>query len=690
MSGSEANQVRSHARGIRLRDNLGFIQSVLNPMRPNLVQPTAGLHGMNTFLQNIKYNVTHVIKAKQTTASRAALAVDTNPGGNTLTLNDMPETDTGIILHLPQEGVDAIFHQGLVPGVPGGQVAVRKAQTAWGVQASANGLNLQGHVFLQPAPASATYANAVNPAWALEYNGPLFLPKIGDGAVIKVSPGLEKDFSRTRLTQGRFDVYGSTIAAGQFELSGTLSTTAVADTRDLVKSADGAGVQAYDIADMEQQAMSSKDALTNIPVTEGVVSLVGPDFAYEFSAPAQRLTDTIDGELAKFEVTSFRNPILIDATPATNNTQPPLQVFTSWVTPHRTRFWMQHGAEGTATVPPSTWYNVFETKAINETGSLDIQLEIRWTCHDDSATTTLSNDSGQLSATFTHIYACIDANNLVRYNVKSEVRKDFKTFKEESWARTWTANSAVPAATAEPQTPPWVCMVEPRLTRNSYNSGDGGKYLGTFISVTYNHVSLGTPTQALIVNLLSSPILTVRARNIDKHGRRGPAHIVRYDNVSVGQTLQLQGKLAVQCVAQGDLATFLQAQMAQGNSSADDYALELLHVLYNCDPRIRRFYTKKYYEEEVIPWVDSLRPDTLLWGTTNGQEKVTTAMEASGLFSGLGNMVGGIVGGPIGGALGGGLGNIADAAIFGASGCYDKQQAAGMFGAAGSRRARLL
>lgn len=659
----------------RIKDNIGFIQTVLNPNRPTKIQPSAAIAGANAFVKVVDYETTYAVTSKVTAAQRLAFGVDVHPTGVWLA-NDMPENDTGYFIHFTQEGVDAIYHYGVVMGSKTQFVGVSASTGATGIAnvQNFNGLTLAGHCWVAPVggtTAGASYSLADQPAFCLCYQQPLLIPRLGAAGGIKVSPELDKNFSRCRMYAGRIDIYSSTIPTGNASLNGTFTTSAIADTRDIASNEVSGIINSYDVTDLQQQSVSASDVLKGVPAVEGIVSLIGPDFPQDYTQPSQASTDTLHGEFKEVQITNFNAspwPTATVVDPPTN-LPPPRQVATIWVSPWATRFSVSNTSTANGNYNGSSvtgfndplYHNYVYPGAINETGIFDVSVRCRWHMN---ASENNNDNSAQTRVSFTYIFAHIDDRNLVRYSMRSEIKSETKYMRDQMWTRNFTTSGGSYTDALEP---PSVFTCNAMRMRRP----PGAKFIGCFISITSSWVQAPDVSAANIG--FSDLNLMVQARNVDQIGRVGPAHIIQYQKMAIGQNIEVKGEMLVQCVAQGDLASFTQSMVTEGRSTADLNVQGLLFSLFKSNQYVRRFYNRQIYQARIIPWVEELTADALIAQLegTNGMGAAASA----GLFSGLGQSLGGLAG-PMGGAIGGALGGIGDA-LFGSSGQFG---AAGQFG----------
>lgn len=257
------------------------------------------------------------------------------------------------------------------------------------------------------------------------------------------------------------------------------------------------------------------------------------------------------------------------------------------------------------------------------------------------------------------------------------------------------------------------------MLRPSFATTDGGKYLGTLISVTCTWVDASTHTNILAFGAtsdiayitgnigcnVSNMSMRVRGRNVDKEGTVGIAHIIRYDDVTEGQQVQFQGSAIVQGVAQGSLMPFVTKSVGVV-TLPETLVTKLLNLLWGRNRNFRRICTLREYRDTIAPAAAELTPAKLLSIINNldpvEREVALNAAAAGGFFGPLAKMAGTAIGGLFGQpALGGQIGEMAGGigdGIFGTgsatygqrpwSGRSDTIYLTGNAEAAGNRRQR--
>lgn len=674
---------------IRSNSNLGFIKTVLAPRHFD-VAPAADVDGAPSFTKRIDYTGQHHVIAVPKTAPTLA---DSNVELQT----EAVRSDTGMVLWLTEMGVDCMFHMGFVSASENQPVEIIVPRTLdWGTSFSCRGLNVASVNLAGAIHGPPLYLNELGPGAAFrgcpsvmfQWLGPCALPRVGE-SVIKVSPNLAKDFSRCRLFAGVLDIESAAVPIGSTALSGELSAGCVASTRDISRNTENSVTDCYGIASLTQQSVTVHDGLKLVPVDKGITTIVGPDFPETYSAPLQLQSDSIQGEWAQYSLNTFMKYNLGQGIPNDLGTiLSPRFLFSTWVSPWATN--MVVGCGPSAEVPV-TWmtghyytrpvdaaaHNQIITPPIDETGVLDVQIEVPWSyCLADPADGVNGDEmTGVVSdmiliVSAIHIFCNINADGTVNYNQFAETKQEIRSLGFNVLA---LANSPpVWLTTGSPDVQPNLAaraaerfMFEPRNFRRSFT--DTGKYIGTFIEVSamYNKPPpLGLPAQCFVA-ITSPPTLAVRARNIDKPGRVGMAHVIRYDNVALGQTINFRGQALVQCVAQGSVAPFVQTSVMKAPCAIDGSTSVLLTLLFRGGfGKFARNYVTEHYHRLVDSFFVNLSPASLKMVLDNSNDgAVVASADAAGLF----------------GTLGGAIGGVADS-LFGAGGQFG---ARGQFGASG-------
>ena len=542
---------------------------------------------------------------------------------DTTLVDEKVPTNTGCVLWFPNLGVQAMWRFGFIPF---------------------GSVSFAGFKGLVP--------NVPDSLSQLQYDSVLAVPYglVVSNDQIRVGPNLAANFASTRLYNGTVFLVSDTTAVTATVLNGTFSISALSDTRDVSQTQEGA---AYAAVDIVQAAVTSKEGLKDVRGKSGVVSVIGSDIQPTFTAPDNELTDLISADFETLVVgTGLLGPVDTQANSAN------MGVFfilsNIFVTPWKI----------TATAPGPL--ETIAAGAIDESGVLDIMFNFVYLGVDAGAGIT-NVGLFRLDCEATHYFATCDSTGRVLY----------KTFNQH--CDCGSHNMLRP-----PELRPlsYSCLFEPRLAWTGMKSS--GKYVGTQIVMTTTLVNFNTNSTVPNFQQIVSADVNVRARSVNERGATGPMRVMRWDNMSAGQNLKLNGVCHAQCVPQGSLAPFVQSAAMFSEEAMNLNVLPWLAEIYNGHTPIKRNWTGDDYRDMLRDLVPGLSAETLIkWGETDG--KLNNASEAAGIFSTLGQIGGGILGGMIGmpelgaqlGGMAGGLGDT----VTGVTGQFGFQGAGGYAGA---------
>jgi hypothetical protein len=191
-------------------------------------------------------------------------------------------TQTGVIVWLVNRGCSSIYRMGIV--------------AAQSVANDANGSARGMYIF-------HWLGQGVVGAQTLTYNNALAVPynSTNPADVIKISPDLGQQFSRTRLFAGDLRVICDTIPIGLTALNGVFSAGSFVDIRDIIQTLEGSNTaNCFDPGDLVQQSVTSKDGIKEVSVMQGIVSLVGSDIPPNYTPPDQDPTDAPNSGFSSF------------------------------------------------------------------------------------------------------------------------------------------------------------------------------------------------------------------------------------------------------------------------------------------------------------------------------------------------------------------------------------------------------
>lgn len=659
-----------------------YLKVVMAPDQANVsgeMAPDIGASSNSSFPSTVDFSLSYIVQATP--------VLPAMPVAFGFTYNDAISFQSGVYLSYPTVSVNSRYHMGIVKG----GTFIRQAANAGATNSVLRGLDFR-QVITAPTlnGGGITVADQVTPAFNLSYNSDLVLPRIGSGQGFSISPELSLNYSKVREYAGKMTIQSSTVQGSSLQLSGTFSTAVIADTRDICQISNANGITgAYPAAVLSTQSVNRGDVLKNSPVLDGVVDLVGCDYPRHWNAPDVNKTDTLDAEWFNALLTA-RGPISTTGAGIANDVAP-TQFVSAWFTPWDTDCWvawtdLPNPGSGGSDLAKPTIYQRIKTQPINEDGALDLIFRFKQRAWNDTAASgDNDNIDFQISGSVVHVFGRIQADGLTNYTTVTEGFASITNSLDSNFNYGPYGTTAV-AARDNPNGIARQFEFVSRLNRESFDKE--GKYVGSYLS----------GRQAFRVNNAPAPAgntwifevydmkVTVRARNIDADGRIGPAHVVRYDDVSVGQTIQFQGVSLLQGVALGKLQPFV--QKATGSSFIPDDSLNrILDNLFTTSDYFKRIQTLTYYNTVTMPWLrDAKTEDIAAEIGKSGEVSANTTMmsgAAAGLFGGLGSMFG-----PLGSLAGGALDRLtgtSSGAYGDAAGMFGRDgQAAGMFGPGGA------
>lgn len=693
------------------KNSIPLIQNMLIPdFQTVQVAPDVNTTAVSSFVGNVDFSLTYNI------AANAAPNPGTVTARSQSFWTDTVSYNKGMYISFPQHGVDSVYHYGFVES--GSYVQAGTAEFTQNIR----GLSLL-NAYVGPKSRVPTFGPNDFVGWRLEYNSELGLPRIGAGIGFQIEPELATNYSKLRAFASKMVMSSTTISGTNFNLSGTFSSGVIADTRNICQVVGANGVRrAFPQAALSQQSITKGDVLRSSSVAEGAVDLMGPDYPRYWTQPDTDTTDTLYGQwetpsLAQTSLTLFNN---VDLGVAAQNA--PYDVAQYWVTPWDTDFWVTNGSTTSYANQKPTIHEVVKVNPINEEGVLDIDFSFSpsfWLTEGVDSGNVLCSATMNFCVNAVHLFAYCGGNGMVNYNVKSETEL-YPMQVRNSLQLNGASNNSTIAVSAPIQNITF--KSRPRMLRPSFATTDGGKYLGTLISVTATWVAASTHTKsltfaqpptasetAMITGDLGCDVrnmsMRVRGRNVDKEGTVGIAHIIRYDDVTEGQQVQFQGSAIVQGVAQGSLMPFVTKSVGVV-TLPETLVTKLLNLLWGRNRNFRRICTLREYRDTIAPAAAELTPAKLLSIINNldpvEREVALNAAASGGFFGPLAKMAGTAIGGlfgqpALGGQAGELVGGIGDG-IFGTgsatygqrpwSGRSDTIYLTGNAEAAGNRRQR--
>lgn len=484
---------------------------------------------------------------------------------------------------------------------------------------------------------------------------------------VDISPDLGDQFSVCRSYAGRLSLISDDVPIGNTALTGRFAMGTISDQRDLIIYND----RWFTETDLVQQSITGKDGIKGVKVDQGIVSLLGPDLNPAFSAP-DRNTTLYMGHSDREVVYSPPSTILTALT-VPNGTTTKMDAFETaqgaFITPYNFTVGVGiAGVNGFGIFAPLVRIGQLPLR-----GRVSIDVSIDQTDMFIEYSTTGTNYGASIVNIYlmgAHVYVKMDTNGVISYSLGPMTSTTLYagTFAAGTVAQTFVnGNPKVPGSIHIPSDP---------------ESGEtNGLYIGTIVQYV-GQISLNTAVtggnMALIVNNLPGFTSTVVAEDIYDSGKLGPTRIMRWDGLTAGQTLKLDGCILAQCVPEGNLAPFVvpSAQLNPEYMQLNVYPW--ISKLFNGVSEFKRNWRGTEYQEFLEDYIRHLRER----GIQGLEQNAVAQGEAAGLFESLGGVLGGAYGGPLGGALGTVAGGLGDKLLGGLLG---GGKAAGEFGYSGGQ-----
>lgn len=606
------------------------------------VAPDVNVNGVNAFLNTLSLNLTYDVNTTPVAGTFLG------SGGLTVgTYSDVVPFSTGMYLSLPQESHESVWHMGFVAANSAVAVGIGGYANLAAVAPQLRGFDMRYHYVGPTYVVSAITASNDANYYRLTYVGELALPRVGYGAGINIQPDLVQNYSKVRAFASDFKISSTTLSGSNFNLAGTFSSGVIADTRFISQILGSNGdLRAYPSAALFQQSVSKHEDLRQSSVAKGAIDLMGPDYPRRWCAVDQDATDSIESEWKTADFACAAT-VMASQTLTTAATVGAFHISQLWVTTTNTELFVSNRS-GAPNAAPLPW-NKISYGAINEDGALDIDVDVRVSLAAANNGSMLDLGVIDILANFVHVFAYIGTDGLVRYNLQSEVKKQ-NLSTQQNFITLNMHNNGVAGPTSftnatQNANQPWMTFsARPRMVRSGFATPTGGKYLGTLVQLSAA-VSVGT-TNALANTYVIYGYpgrLRMRARNVMAPGRVGPAHIIRYDGVSVGQQLNFTGTTIVQGQAQGSIAPFINTN-GQTLTVPDSLFAKFVDLLWTSSPRYKRITTLENYDRVVKPYFTSLTSRDLIASLDHLDVETGHAARAMGVAGGWIPNAGGPVG----------------------------------------------
>jgi hypothetical protein len=593
------------------------------------IAPDAGISGVNAFIHAIKSTFNYDVKP------------DVPPGtvGN-LSYSDVVSYGSGLYLSLPQESHESLWHMGFV--MAGSGILVQSNVFDQYPAASVNrGFDTRPHYF-GATQNNGTFGTITNYNTAnFTYIGDLALPRVGANFGITFATNVSKNYSKVRAFAADYKISSTTISGSNIQFNGVFHSGVISDTRysSQIQLDTGFAKEAYPAIALTTQSITRPDDLNNVTVAAGAIDIMGPDYPRQWCSVDVDATDTLASEWKSFPyavTSSVVSPLVSNAVAGTIGCYHVAQL---WVTPTDTEFYISNK---TASVPggaPANWQKI-SYGAINEDGVLDIDISIKASIARDI--TVLDEQLiWQYVANFIHVFAYVGVDGLVHYNFASEKQSHpyslIESFSQQNLANNGaTGNANITQSGTQSYVnyqPEKIVKCRPRMTRVGMASLTGGKYLGTLCTLSMYIDNWEEAKGGGLHYVYAYPgTVRVRARNVDAPGRVGPAHIIRYDGLGVGQQMSFSGTTWIQGIALGQLAPFIQTN-GFNLTVPDNIFSKFVELLWSMSPKYRRIMTLQQYITQVKPYFKDLDLRELL-ASLNSLDPDTASMAKSLGYSG--------------------------------------------------------
>ena len=521
-------------------------------------------------------------------------------------INEQISTTSGVFVWLVNRGVSSMWRMGFVP-----QGATTTTKNS--------GFNASFNFALMAFDASGSGGNIGTFTWVAPTAIPYSSYAIPSDQ-ISVSPQLDTQFSKARLFAGTMQVTMDSQILGavpgspgeDIQLNGSWTTGVVNDTRLLSQNLQGASNgnwNCFDESDIVQMSLNEKEGILNDHVKDPMISVVGPDITPFYQIPNADTGDEINGQWAQFPITGYVLPIsnggpgiVMDGTLNT--------CYSAWISPWSTTF--EDSGSGFVDVSNGAVNAICQNinfGPINLAGVLDIKVTF-FLAQNLVVPDLTTNVDWDYQCHFVHVFATACSTGAVQYQF----------FREDPQSVVVQKADTAPTAAVFTTSP-----------RNYFSIGGGGSYynhalsepvtqagftgagmyIGTQIQLVGQNGVLETydPTPGLPGGVLGGT-LYARARNLFSVGELGPAHVIRYDNLSWtnanGQSqLRVNGQIYAQCIPEGSLAPFSRELVGKSQTAADINSLTFLAELYNSkdSPFKRNWRLPEYlrFITEVLP-----------------------------------------------------------------------------------------
>lgn len=554
---------------------------------------------------------------------------------------------TGLILALPLRDYTAIWHMGFVPA----NTLARYGDASLGGFYETDGPN--------PYMEGITYISQL----ALPYG------QSATNYTITFSPDLAENFNRLRVFSHMYEIVSGTTSTNANTISGKFNAAVVPDTVSIAQKNN----VAFSTVELVTAASMAKQKVQNIKALDGVVVVLGDDLKQNFEEPNQFAVDKTPGSWSVIYRTSVQKTFdtnLFTPGAGTQMLQSNFALENFWVSPRAigAAFW-NNAALSSPTGgfwAGASWpigygdLNITNTNGLDQIGEADfLDFRVSMLVQEFNASDTVPWET-QIVANARHCFASIDdpISGRVVYRWVSETQctpiinsQSALNGASKNYNLTWEFGSQIGCGLSSmSKSAAGECEigrmpgVEPSASANS------GKYIGSIVNLSLlllSEVPISSIVGARCFLYTNGVSVAVKPHGGAERGHRGPAHIIRYDNVASGQDLELSGVANCQAVNQSDLTQVSKMGSFDQRSPANQNALGLVHALYNGSEHhgwksvwAAPDYYNRQAELSGMSYEDFARgiSDSVHVGDT-----VMAHTEASGFFKDLGSTIGGVV-----------------------------------------------
>ena len=578
---------------------LAYIASVMNPERAN-VQPPSVLN--------------RVTLAKSVTTTASWTVNDVGIGATHAKIR----TSDGIVIYRPLQGVNSSLDRyGIMP---------------------------VGTSFEPFGPLAFGLTNPYTYADSVTFNQQLAIPYGPQvpGDRVEINPTMSDQFSLTLNTAAVGKFWSDTVPSGNQPLNGWITVAAVADSRDVCQTADGA----FPPAALRQSSVTEYDSIMREAAYNGVAWIQGPDLATEFGPPDSERRDEPNGVWADDTTLNSsgilngaffprNDPAVTFAVGVPEGTVVPLGAI--WICPWAGVTWADSGGKPLV--------NINTESRIGESGCLDFRLAVRPAIF--AVGGGISSQAAQFYWVVSHYFITCSSNHEAEWRVVTETRYG-------------------PIIQGTPAPPGdnfgsrfyWTEQFDQRALLAS--GGIHGRYVGSFAVAACQVINVTGPAGFGVYIDTSNefpPRLLIRDNSGGLQREYGPNRIAYYNGLTDGQVLRFEGNIVCACIAEAGLAPYIQAAMRNGSSALNSDIQLYLQRLFLLPGEYRRVYRLQDYLRLIArQYSTGTGSKEHVMDTISDNPVAVAGALSAGIFHDIGHSLGGAVGSAVGGLASQGLG----------------------------------